>query len=175
MAGKHFSKICFQPCSLQLSYTVIKSSLQTLKSIPFLFSPHVCCSFLQPSLWHFNYFLFPYYEHLENKPYLALKMEIDCRVHIPPLGSPRGCSHFQYSAVSHSEVVCLSHWQSGLTADAAQYQRQNSHSLENIDFVKSAFCCLFSPRHVSHDVSPQSLPFSQQQTNLSVAYLSSSC
>lgn len=103
-----------------------------------------------------------------------MKREIGCPVHFLPLGSPQGCSHFQYSHVSHSEVVCLSHWQIGLTADAAQCQRQNCHSLENIDFVKSGFCCLSSPSHVNCDVSPQSLPSSQQQTNLSVAYLSSS-
>lgn len=77
-----------------------------------------------------------------------MKREIDCPVHFPPLGSPQGCSHFQYSDVSHSEVVCSSRRQIGLTADAAQCQRQNCHSLENIDFVKFEFCCLSSPSHV---------------------------
>lgn len=91
-----------------------------------------------------------------------MKREIDCPVHFLPPGSPQGYSHFQYSHVSHSEVVCLSHWQIGLTADAAQCQRQNCHSLENIDFVKSGFCCLSSPSYVSHDAPPQSFPSSQQ-------------
>lgn len=46
-------------------------------------------------------------------------MELDCPVHFPLLGSPQECFHFRYSLVSYSEVLCLSHWQIGLTADAA--------------------------------------------------------
>lgn len=81
-------------------------------------SPYML-SFLHPSIWHFNYLLFQDYKHLESKPYLALKMELDCPVHSPPLGSPQGCFHFRYSPVSCSEALCWSHWQIGLTAGAA--------------------------------------------------------
>lgn len=91
-------------------------------------------------------------------------MALDCPVHFPPLGSPQGCFHFRYSLVSCSEVLCSSHWQIGLAADAAVSKHKTAISSESIYFVKSQFCPLSSPSHISHEVSPQSFPFSQQQT-----------
>lgn len=67
-------------------------------------------------------------------------MELDCPGHFPPLGSPQGCFHFQYSLVSCSEVLCLSHWQIGLTVDAAVSKHktaivQKVFTLWNLGFV----------------------------------------